>query len=484
MVAIPTTSDLIERARRNVRYLRPDIDTSQEGIATRAHFFPAAQVASLVFKLLDRVQDIQILENQSDADVDAEATNYGLIRGSGKRAKTTVVFFTYTAPVDDIRIPAGTIVTTSTVSLGKVVAFRTLATRTLPGGVSAEAFFRRDVSRWETDPIPVEAVDPGTSGIVGEGRITIVQAAITGIDGVLNRSASSGGTDRETTAQLRARISRKRLGAERNLRRGLEAFVADNYAFDDANAVRPDDGDSERSDGVDVWVIDDSTSETEEVFAHYSTVDLYALSFGPMLLVSAVTGTSAGLLTQGADYQVERDVTTYSRLSTRASDRIRLTPAGHTKLAQGEVITVVYSYANAVHDAQEALEQDDVAMLTADPLVKRAIRWDFTIRAAVTFFAGVDQNVERQRVQLALAQFGSALNLGGPVQESDLVVTIETGVAGVAIQSVDQVVIRDVTATSELGEVRRLSDDPIGQTITMGPHEYARFASIAFVSPS
>lgn len=482
MVAIPSHSELLDRARRQIRNLRPDIDTSPDSIVNRLHLLPAAIVTRMVFGQLDRVQGLQLLDNLSGPDLDAEATNYGQTRQSGRRARGFVVYFTFTQPTSDISIPIGSIVSTDPVALGRSVQFRTMATRSLPGGASAAAFFRRDTNRWETDPIPVEAIDPGIEGVVGEERIKIMQTQITGIDGVTNPTATRNGWGTETDAELRRRIERKRLGAERNLRRGLESYVVDTFELPDAHAVRPDDADAERPDGVDVWVIDDSTSEETVTLTHSKVIDLYALPKRPVLFVAGVAGASAGVLTEGTHWAFERDVSTPVRFSPRSLDRVRILSAGHTLLSEGETVTVVFSIAAQVAAAQEALDAEDAALLTADVVVKRAIQWTLTVSAVVTFFAGANSTQERERVRLALSQYGSALELGAPIQGSDVIVAIETGVAGVPVQSVDQVVLVDVVATSELGEVRRLSDDPQGEQVLMGPHEYARFGSISFIS--
>lgn len=482
MVAIPNEQDLLARTRRFLRFIRPDIDASDDSITSRFHLYPAAIAGKIAFKALADVQGLQLLDRLTGTDLDAEGTNYGLVRASGKRAKgPSAVFYTYTAPTADIVIPAGQIITTSNVSLGKAISFRTLSSRKLPGGAAANSYYKPDTRRWETPPIPIEAVDPGAQGIVGPNRITLVQGSLPGIDGVTNPLATSGGTDQESDEQFRARISRRRLGPERNIRRGLEAYVGDTFGFEDSHAVRSDDEGVERPDGTDVWVIDDSVSEVTGALTHYAAVDIYVLPHRPVLAISALTSASAGALIEGTDYDLERDVRTFNRFSSRSSDRIRILPAGHLKLADGESATVVYSYANMVEDAQTAIDEDDARILTADPLVKRAIRFDVSIRAVVTFFAGSDPDQERARVQLALSQLLSSGGLKAPIQASDLVVAMESGVAGVEITSVDQVILRSVVATSELGEVRAIADDPDSEQIVLAGNEYARFGDIVFV---
>lgn len=483
MTAILDEKELNRDVRRFMRFVRPDLDTSEVSLINHLVFFPAAIVGKMLFDRLRDMQDLQLLDRLTTGQLDDEASNYGLVRKEGTRARVDVVFFTLTLPVADIVIPAGTLVSTVPFSLGRAISYRTLATRRLLSGSGAQSFFVTDHNRWESDPVPAEAVEPGLDSVLGENRISVIQGTVAGIDGVYNPRASSTATDAESDDRLRERIARKRLGAERNLRRGLESYLLNTYSFVDAAVIRVDDPDSERSDGVDVFVIDDSVTEISETLAHALGKDVYSLSSRPVLEVLGIAGTAGATLIDGTDFYFERDVSFTQRLSAKSSDRIRLTIEGHQKLADGEPFVVLYTYSPVIANAQADIDTDATQILTANPLIKKATRFDLEVRAAVTFFAGAgDVNEQKERIRLALVNFFDAFRLGTPIQGSDVIGVIQFGLSGFTIQSVDQVVLRDVIATSEYGEVRKLSDDPNGEQIQFNEKEYCRLATVTFTT--
>ena len=485
MAEIKNEKQLVTELRRFLRHIRPDLDTSPNSIFSNLILIPAAIAGRVIFDELGRVQDLQVLSNVTEGDLDREAENYGLERKKGRRSRGFVVFYARSAPTTDVVIPSGTLVSTPTFNINQVISYRTMATVTLPGGAGASSFFVRDKQRYETLPVPVEAVAPGLNGTIGPNRITLIQGVVSGIDGVYNPDAITGGQDRETDDVFRARIRRRFLGREKNIRKGVESILLDTYDFEDARVIRPLDDESERVEGVDVYVIDSSQSERTQLVTHRNAKDVYQLDSSPMLEVLAVAGQEHGLLEEGTHYWVERDTETTSlRLSTRAFDVVRISPTGHSLLSDGEQVAINYTYANEIARAQQDLDLPPQNVLTSDILIKKAIRYGVSIKAGVTFFGGVDEDVERAKIELSLSTFFDRFNIGDPLQLSDLIVAIESGIADLRIQSVDQVIIRDVRATNEFGDEKVLSFDPLdqstNQSITFGSREYARLDSVEF----
>lgn len=488
MAAIRDEKELVRDVRRFMRFVRPDLDTSEVSLINHLVFFPASIAGSMIFDRADEVQALQLLASLTGTALEDEASNFGFGRRTGTRARVDVIFFTVTQPTGEIVIPAGTIVSTVSFNLGRAILYRTLATRRIPAGGASQAFFVTDRQRWESDPVPAEAVETGIDSTVGDNRITVVQGSVPGIDGVFNPAASTPGKDIETDDVLRDRVQRKRMGAERNLRKGAESFLLNTRPYQDAKAIRTDEDQSERANGVDVFVIDDSLTETSQTFTHQSTIDVYALAARPVLEVIGVSGAGGdgGLgstLTENEDFYFERDVTFTQRLSAKSSDRIRLTGSGHRKIAENELFIVQYTFVPEIANGQADLDAEDTQILSANLLIKKAIRFDVDIRAAITFFAGIgDPDEQKERIQLALIDFFQSFRLGAPIQESDIIGVIQSGLSGLAIQSIDQVIIREITATSEFGEVRKLSDDPTGEQITFDSKEYCRLATVSFTT--
>lgn len=484
MAEIKNERELVEDLRRFIRNVLPGLDISKYSTISDLVLVPIAVGGRLLRLNLDTIQQLMLLGNVSGIDLDREAENHSLTRKGGTRSTGRARLYTTVRPSNDVTIPAGTLVSTVVFQLDQTLVYQTTATRTLSGGSGATSFFSLDTQRYEID-VPIEAVEPGVKSNIGADKIQIINGSISGIEGVTNPDAVTGGRDRETDDLLRFRIRKKILGSERNIRKGLESYLIDNFDFFDASAARVDDQDAERPDGVDVYVIDDSIEETTDTFSHAQGLDTYTLTRRPVIQVSGVAGETAGVLEEGVHFEVEIDSTSLYRRSPRALDQVRILPAGHMLLEQGEFITVVYSYNDEIARAQDDLNDERIHLLTTNPLIKKAIRFDLDIQVGVSFLAGsaINTNAEQSKIELALSTLLDDYHLADPAQVSDFVVAIQTGVPGIEIRSVDQVIIRRMLATSELGEERVIdADDGLEdtQSIDFSRKEFVRLGRVTF----
>jgi uncharacterized phage protein gp47/JayE len=144
------------------------------------------------------LQDLWDLDTATGDDLDARAADANpaeITRKLGVPAVGTVVFGRSTAPAA-VTVSAGTIVAVT----GGSPQYRTTASVTLGVGVL------------ESTPVGVVAIVPGAAGNVGPGNaatatgITEIVVNVAGIETVINDTACTGGQDRETDQQLRARI--------------------------------------------------------------------------------------------------------------------------------------------------------------------------------------------------------------------------------------------------------------------------------------
>jgi uncharacterized phage protein gp47/JayE len=133
------------------------------------------------------------IDTKVGSDLDKFVALFGFGRKRGTLG-TGFVTFSRDAPVTEeaIVIPGGTQVSSTTSSfLGEVVFFTTSAGVIPVGGTSVE--------------VPVEAATEGLLGNVTAGTITHSTTA-GDISGITNTNATSGGSDPETDAELRARF--------------------------------------------------------------------------------------------------------------------------------------------------------------------------------------------------------------------------------------------------------------------------------------
>ena len=137
----------------------------------------------------------------SGPDLDTWVADFSLIRLPASSAAGQVTFSRFT-PGQVAFIPAGISVRTSDGSQTFSVSADStntawnaaLAGYSLGAGIAAIS-------------VPVTAVTPGSAGNVLAGAISLLAAAIPGIDTVTNTASLSGGLDAESDAALRARFS-------------------------------------------------------------------------------------------------------------------------------------------------------------------------------------------------------------------------------------------------------------------------------------
>lgn len=133
------------------------------------------------------------IDTKVGTDLDKFVALFGFARQSGRRATGIVTFSKATPSSSDILIDAGTQIIKPATSVTSVVVFYTTASVVLPaGGTSVD--------------IPIEAADVGPLYNIPAGTITTISGAVSDISSVFNATATAGGVDQETDAELRVRF--------------------------------------------------------------------------------------------------------------------------------------------------------------------------------------------------------------------------------------------------------------------------------------
>lgn len=120
--------------------------------------------------------------------LDSHAALRGLSRGEALAAMGTLRFYRKTPAEDALSIPAEAECMTAA-----GVSFVTTQEEIIPAGLT-----------W--CDVPARAVLTGSAGNVPAGAVSYMKLAPTGVEGVTNPAAFSGGTDGEEDASLRARV--------------------------------------------------------------------------------------------------------------------------------------------------------------------------------------------------------------------------------------------------------------------------------------
>lgn len=139
----------------------------------------------------DSIDDpAEINQYLTDENLDSLVAELGVTRQPGSVATGEVQFTTQSGVTT---IPGGTTVTTELDSGGNSLQFETIEQVESANGVTV------------ISDVPIQSVEPGNEYNLPEGEIVRVQSPPVGVTGVINTTATTGGTDVETNEQLRTR---------------------------------------------------------------------------------------------------------------------------------------------------------------------------------------------------------------------------------------------------------------------------------------
>lgn len=207
-----------------------------------------------------------------DRAFDHRASNFGLTRREGRRARGVATFFLNRRPTSTITIPIG-----QRVSGGGQVFRTTSSAQITPDG--AGSFFDPATGRYSVE-LFIQAEDPGSAGNLTRGQIRTVLSGQTGLQ-VINRSRTFGGRDQESNRDLANRALRAIASADSGRLQGYVDTASDVPGVLQVNVIDAghplmfrdvDENGIHRGGKVDVWVRGD-----DEQIA--TIVDTFAFSF-------------------------------------------------------------------------------------------------------------------------------------------------------------------------------------------------------------
>jgi hypothetical protein len=453
---------LLAEMRTFLEVYNRGLDTGDNSLIRDIVLLPYAIGGKIIGDQIEAARDLHLLSEQTTTDLDWEAGNYNLERLPGSYATVVLTFYAANIPTQDVVIPNNTQARTAGTSFVSPVTFETVAEARFTLA-DMSSYYSHDRARYEFD-VTALCVDIGSAGVVSANLINQMVSSIAGVDGVTNRTASSGGTDGEIDDDLRVRIQTRKTGRDLNTVDGLRGYVRD-AGFLDAYPVRVEDADSERAAGIDVFVINQSSAVATETFTYDPSQTRYYLSNRPVLEVTSVVGENAGTLS-ASDFDSNVDNTTPMRRSIYGMDYV--TFRASAALLTGEQITVTYNYSALIRQVQQTLDENENDVLTADPLIKRGLRLYFYINATLTLKANADGALVRNRVRNALSQYLARYRMGNDIQQSDIIIVIQEGYGDYPIEMVDAVVINSYHVQDEDGNTRQ----PVSSVISVENKEY------------
>jgi len=471
MVDIKSKDTLLSEFRAFLKAYNNSLDTSDNSLAKDLLLLPYSIGIAAVMDQVAIARDLGILSKLTGTNLDQEATNYNLERLPGNYAAATLTFYTTTAPTSDVVIPGNTQATTAGTSFVSPVVFSTVAESRFSLS-DFESYYNYDRDRYEF-PVTAIATTIGSIGNVASNLITKLSSTISGISGVTNLTAATGGSDSESDDDLGERIKKAKTGRDLNTVSGLQEYMR-TAGFLDAYPVRVEDADAERATGIDVFVINASSTAYTETMTYDPAQTRYYLTQRPVIAVTGVVGSIVGTLSS-SQYSAYIDNTTGLRRSIYAQDYIVIDHSAN--MSAGEVMTVTYNYASLVRQVQGTLDLNANNVLTADPLVKRAIPLYLYLNATLTLKSNADGPTTRNRIKNALGQFMATYRLGDAIQKSDLIVVLQNGYGDYTVTEVDAVVLSSYYLQDSSGTQR----SPVSEVITVSNKEYALYGSATLI---
>lgn len=208
MAIFRSFSEIVNSMIERLRLTQPNLDT-KEGTVARDLFIDiqADQLQQLHGAAL-AVAEKQSPEVASGRDLDRWASNFGIVRSPGSNANGIVVFTTNSIVID-IPIPAGTIVASR-----NGLRFKTIGNYILSSAEKNR--FSANASRLKNSlnlvgisdsfaiEIPVQALNPGTSGNISSFQI--IEHNLNDSLNITNLISFNGGSNNESDAAFRARV--------------------------------------------------------------------------------------------------------------------------------------------------------------------------------------------------------------------------------------------------------------------------------------
>jgi len=388
-----------------------------EGTFTRDVVIDApAKEFELLYTRIDQVSDEQSINTASEAGLEKTLLNFSKVIRGARRARTIVRFFRNQAPQSDIVIPSGTLVSTPLSNTNTAIRFRTIQSATIVASL-ALSYFNTQNGKYEI-AVEVEAVNGGSDGNVGAGTITNINGAIAGIDGVYNPFAATGGLDKETTAEMRSRLSAALAGTALGSASGFLSFILDKDFVEDAIVVGK--GQTGRADigAVDIYIKGKLFRDfKDEFFSPFEPYPDFVFSKQPVIKssINTVVSSISGNLSNSS-WIIQKDSGAYGG-SILAQDKLHWLSS--IPISSGSII-VNYQYNGLIEDLQSLLKKENQNVINSDTLIKWANEIPIDVTVSIRVMQGFAGSDVISLVSSAINTFLSNLKIGQEIQQADI----------------------------------------------------------------
>lgn len=356
--------------------------------------------------------------NMTDYQIEQLATSWNLTRKSATASQANITFYKRDIPTSTITIPAGTIVTTTTGENSNSLSFISENDVILDN-----TKWNQTTGRYEVDVV-MTCSSAGVDTNIASG--TIVNTSISAVDGCINKSASYGGTDEETNEALANRIITASQGRVLGTIAGYQTLVSEIEGITDASIVTAGEEDSIRNtygNEVDVVLVGETFESVIDEIT-YSEQTRIIMSKQPVKTISYVKNATTNIVLPTTAYTFVKDTspTTYS--SVDALDRIVINTLSY--FSSGDIIQIAYTVNSLVQETQDLLDLPENKIIGSNVLVREGVKDLVNIAFIVKANSTKSATEMEQELTDATYQYINSLQLGGAIEQSDVVFYLRT----------------------------------------------------------
>lgn len=291
-VNILSTQSIINYIQNFIRAKNPtaDIQTGSDLYDLIIH--GNAQTASRIFEELQNVENLQSIFTTFNEDLDLVARNYNLVRKRPVLSTGNITFFA-TSLSSDIIISDSSIISTKGTAGLAGITFETVGDYSIIFA-DRSVYFNPLQGRYEIT-VPIKSTISGSLANINSNSISVVQSTISEIEGCVNYSPTTGGTDGELDEELQQRCALSWVVSSIGTRDGYTKVLVDRDEVSDAYPVGPFDTDSVRTgQGIDVYCITTSALTDNIQTIQYSNDDYTILTSQPVVNLVNVENLTGG----------------------------------------------------------------------------------------------------------------------------------------------------------------------------------------------
>jgi len=404
-------------------------------------------------------------------------SNFNVVPTPATYSSGVVTFYSNAAPTQDITIPSGTVVSTADYN---AIEFTIQGTYIMYASIAA-SYYNATTERWEIN-CSVKASVSGPTSRAGSGTVTKLVTSISGIAGITNDNAVTGGAEEQTTEEALESVLEKYQGRGLGPTQGLINYIKP--YVEAVNVVGANDPEMERDEGLggalDFYVIGETlTNATDTVpitstglntglNVNYTSNEIImenqpVRSVVSLIINDVVISTNYYTLTQD---------TSMLEKSTSSIDKISITSTGLANgisFDAGDVIEINYIYNSLLTTIEDDLNSTSNYYQNRDYLLREMT--SITINTYMEFkeVSGQDFDTVSDTVELDIATYIDSVKNAGTLELADIV-----GVAK-SIPTVDNINLTTVSITpvgggSQTAEGDILFDNneyPISGTVTL-----------------